>query len=144
MAFLKAHFGKLSHIDQLNRMLEGIRKPYLDVDAVPSFLTRASRTSDPQSSSSSWENITHLSNEQRDQFDLQARQILTRCANRVKELETVEKRKVMSFCSTHLVLTNNTTQSDSRRLLPNRHLRGSCLHGLLRQPYSPKPQLPIS
>ncbi|KZT42875.1 hypothetical protein SISSUDRAFT_979048 [Sistotremastrum suecicum HHB10207 ss-3] len=108
--YLAEAYIVLSHIDQLNRMLESIRKPYLDIDTVPSFLTHASRSPDPQSSSNPWENITHLSNEQRDQFDIQARQILSRCANRVKELETVEKLRQQT----------TTVKSPLARFLPAR------------------------
>ena len=36
--------------------------------------------------------IRHLTNEERDQIDLQARVILTRCSDRVKEMEIIEKR----------------------------------------------------
>jgi len=76
-------------------MLANIRVPYLNVDSRTSSLSRqASRNFDlnEASSSSSWANIRHLTNEERDQIDLQARVILTRCSDRVKEMEALEKR----------------------------------------------------
>ena len=40
-----------------------------------------------------WSASRHLTNEERDEIDLQARAILTRCADRVKEMEALEKRE---------------------------------------------------
>jgi syntaxin 18 len=74
-------------------MLEDIRKPYLNMDARHTSLRRsAPRALDFTAREDSWNNITHLTNEERDQIDLQARVILTRCAERVKEMEALEKR----------------------------------------------------
>ena len=90
-------------------MLANIRVPYLNVDSRTSPLSRqASRNIDlNESSSSSWVNIRHLTNEERDQIDLQACVILTRCSDRVKEMEALEKRMlvlfVMKFTSLDLV-----------------------------------------
>jgi syntaxin 18 len=39
-----------------------------------------------------WSEIRYLTNEERDQIDMQARVILSRCADRVKEMEAHEKR----------------------------------------------------
>ena len=75
-------------------MLANIRVPYLNTDSRTSSLSyQTSRNIDfNEPSSSSWANIRHLTNEERDQIDLQARVILTRCSDRVKEMETLEKR----------------------------------------------------
>lgn len=78
-------------------MLANIRAPYLNIDSRISPLSQQSRNIDlneasSSSSSSSWANIRHLTNEERDQIDLQARVILTRCSDRVKEMEALEKR----------------------------------------------------
>jgi syntaxin 18 len=80
-------------------MLASVRTAYLNVDArsVPhgrSGLGSASRTIDltGDGAQSSWSNVKYLTNEERDQIDLQARVILTRCADRVKEMEALEKR----------------------------------------------------
>ncbi len=85
---------QLTHITTLTRMLSTIRKPYLNLDSrrVP-FGRHTSRTLDfSGSDEQSWSSIRQLSNEERDQIDLQARLILSRCADRVKEMEVLEKR----------------------------------------------------
>ncbi|KAF8812350.1 hypothetical protein BYT27DRAFT_7132849 [Phlegmacium glaucopus] len=90
-------YNVLNHINTLSEMLANIRVPYLNLDSRTSSLSRqASRNIDfneSSSSSSSWANIRHLTNEERDQIDLQARVILTRCSDRVKEMEALEKRR---------------------------------------------------
>ncbi|KAJ7667929.1 snare protein syntaxin 18/UFE1 [Mycena polygramma] len=88
----------LNHISTLTRMLANIRRPYLNVDsrAVPAY-RQASRNLDLDGSDQSWTGIRHLSNQERDQIDLQARVILTRCADRVKEMEALEKRAEYFF-----------------------------------------------
>ncbi|ESK97657.1 snare protein syntaxin 18 ufe1 [Moniliophthora roreri MCA 2997] len=87
----------LTHISRLTRMLAFIRKPYLNVDS------RATTFTTPRildfSSAESWSNIKQLSNEERDEIDLQARVILSRCAERVKEMEALEKRRVELLAS---------------------------------------------
>ena len=90
---------QLNHINTLSGMLANIRVPYLNVDSRTSSLSlHTSRNIDfNEPSSSSWANIRHLTNEERDQIDLQARVILTRCSDRVKEMETLEKRVLTIF-----------------------------------------------
>lgn len=85
----------LNHINTLTRMLANIRRPYLNVDsrAVPTYRQPA-RNLDLDASDQSWNAIRHLSNQERDQIDLQARVILTRCADRVKAMEALEKRRI--------------------------------------------------
>jgi syntaxin 18 len=85
---------QLNHITTLTRMLANIRKPYLNVDSRNLPLSRqgSSRNIDLAGSDQSWSAIRSLTNEERDQIDLQARVILSRCADRVKEMETLEKR----------------------------------------------------
>jgi syntaxin 18 len=84
-------------------MLTNVRKPYLSVDSRNPPLSRhAARNIDLASSDQSWSDIRHLTNEERDQIDLQARVILTRCADRVREMEALEKRAEyfpMAFCA---------------------------------------------
>ena len=78
-------------------MLGNIRRPYLNIDSSSSPLVRqGSRNLDLNDSHQLWSDIKHLSNEERDQIDLQARLILTRCADRVKEMEALEKRAYSS------------------------------------------------
>jgi syntaxin 18 len=87
--------AQLNHIGTLTRMLSSIRKPYLSVDAhVVPLPRQGSHTIDLSDSSKSWSGIRHLTDEERDQVDLQARVILSRCADRVKEMEALEKRAV--------------------------------------------------
>lgn len=85
---------QLNHITTLTRMLSTIRKPYLNVDSRNTPLSRqgSSRNIDLAGADQAWAGIRHLTNEERDQIDLQARVILSRCADRVKEMETLEKR----------------------------------------------------
>ncbi|CAK5262731.1 unnamed protein product [Mycena citricolor] len=83
----------LDHITTLTRMLASIRRPYLNVDSRPAT-HQTPKTLDLESGESSWASIRSLSNQERDQIDLQTRVILTRCADRVKEMEALEKRRV--------------------------------------------------
>ncbi|KAF9240235.1 hypothetical protein BU15DRAFT_87714 [Melanogaster broomeanus] len=71
--YLEEAYTVLNHITTLTRMLANVRRPYLN----------------------SWSEIRYLSssNEERDQIDLQARVILTRCADRIKGMEALEKRR---------------------------------------------------
>ena len=74
-------------------MLASVRKAYLNHDTRSGPLLRpAARTIDLSGADSAWADIRHLTNEERDQIDLQAKVILTRCADRVKEMEALEKR----------------------------------------------------
>lgn len=75
-------------------MLATVRKPYLNFDSRNSPLSRqaSSRHIDLAGHDQSWTGIRYLSNEERDQIDLQARVILSRCSDRVKEMEILEKR----------------------------------------------------
>ncbi|KAF8165438.1 snare protein syntaxin 18/UFE1 [Crassisporium funariophilum] len=87
-------YNILNHLRTLTRMLANIRTPYLNLDSRSSPLARhGSRNIDLSESTSSWSDVRHLSNEERDQIDLQARVILTRCSDRVKEMEALEKRR---------------------------------------------------
>jgi syntaxin 18 len=87
--------GQLNAIGTLSTMLAQVRRPYLNVDArAPAYARTVARTLDlGEDSDPAWTNVKYLTNEERDQIDLQARVILTRCANRVKEMEALEKRK---------------------------------------------------
>ncbi|KAG6837550.1 hypothetical protein H0H93_007731 [Arthromyces matolae] len=92
--YMKEASTILSHIHALTRMLATIRKPYLNVDARNSqFSRQTSRTIDLNGGETSWAGLKHITNEERDQIDLQARVIITRCADKVKEMEAIEKRR---------------------------------------------------
>ena len=86
---------QLNHINTLSRMVACARKPYLNLDSRnPPFSRQPSRTIDLGSpDAQSWSNVKHLTNEERDQIDLQARVILSRCSERINEMEALEKRK---------------------------------------------------
>ncbi|KAF7331991.1 SNARE protein syntaxin 18/UFE1 [Mycena kentingensis (nom. inval.)] len=92
--FLAEAYVVLNHISTLTRMLANIRRPYLNVDSRAGPSRQPTRTLDFESADSSWASIRSLSNQERDQIDLQAKVILTRCADRVKELEALEKRRI--------------------------------------------------
>lgn len=100
----------LKHITNMTRMLAAIRRPYLNVDA---HARPSSGRALDLSAPDAWSGIKHLSNDERDQIDLQARVVLSKCADRVKEMEAVEKRRaeVVSHKATGVL-----------RLLPSRLL----------------------
>ncbi|KAF9263500.1 hypothetical protein L218DRAFT_1077046 [Marasmius fiardii PR-910] len=100
----------LKHITDLTRMLAAIRKPYLNVDSRHTPFRTTSRTLD-FSEPVAWADIKKLSNQERDEIDLQARLILSRCADRVKEMEALEKRRAE-------ILASKT--NPIKRLLPAR------------------------
>ena len=86
--------SQLNHISTLTRMLSSVRKAYLNVDARnPPMLRQANRTIDIAGGDQSWADIRNLTNEERDQIDLQARVILSRCKDRVAQLEELETRE---------------------------------------------------
>jgi syntaxin 18 len=74
-------------------MLASIRKPYLNVETREPLLSqRVTRNIDLDGGKDTWANIRYLTNEERDQIDIQARVIFSRCADRIKEMEALEKR----------------------------------------------------
>ena len=83
---------QLSHINDLSKMLKSVRRAYLDVSSESSSFGRQSpRNLDLGRTDHSWSSVRHLTNEERDQVDLQARLIISKCAERVKDMEMVEK-----------------------------------------------------
>lgn len=88
---------QLGHIKTLSGLLSSIRRAYLNVDSQPS--TSRASTSRPLdlSSSSSLSSLKSLTNEERDQIDLQARVILSQCADRVTKLERLENGELYSI-----------------------------------------------
>ncbi|KAF9247208.1 hypothetical protein BU15DRAFT_38716 [Melanogaster broomeanus] len=119
--YLEEAYTVLNHINTLTRMLANIRRPYLNMGSHPSPLARrGSRNMNLDDSQQSWSEIRHLSNEERDQIDLQARVILTRCADRVKGMEALEKRRAELAATSFNPLT---------RFLPTRFVHGdSTIH----------------
>ncbi|KDQ29237.1 hypothetical protein PLEOSDRAFT_26415 [Pleurotus ostreatus PC15] len=112
--YVKEGYVILGHINTLLRMLANVRKPYLNMDTRAMSLGRSSPRildlsgSEPDQLLSG---VRYLTNEERDQIDLQARVILTRCADRVKEMEALERRRVELVASRVNPLT---------KLLPSR------------------------
>ncbi|KAJ7507705.1 snare protein syntaxin 18/UFE1 [Mycena galericulata] len=113
----------LNHITTLTRMLANIRRPYLNIDS-RTVHRQPSRNIDLDGPDQSWAAIRHLSNQERDQIDLQARVILTRCADRVKEMEALEKRaeylSVDVFCSSGRIELVASKANPLARFLPAR------------------------
>ncbi|PIL37239.1 hypothetical protein GSI_00932 [Ganoderma sinense ZZ0214-1] len=104
--YVKEAYNVLNHISTLTRMLSSVRKAYLNVDARnPPLLRPTSRTIDIAGGDRSWGDIRNLTNEERDQIDLQARVILSRCKDRVAQLEELEKRRVEFAASQQNPLT---------------------------------------
>ncbi|EKM59349.1 uncharacterized protein PHACADRAFT_157701 [Phanerochaete carnosa HHB-10118-sp] len=93
--YITEGYNILNHINTLSRMLASVRKPYLNVDSRnPPLLRQGSRNIDLSGpDQQSWANIKHLTNEERDQIDLQARVIFSRCSDRIKEMEALERRR---------------------------------------------------
>ncbi|KIK65362.1 hypothetical protein GYMLUDRAFT_159087 [Collybiopsis luxurians FD-317 M1] len=83
----------LNHINTLTRMLSSIRKAYLNLDQRSGVSHHQEMRNIDLSGTEPWTNVRQLSNEERDQIDVQARVILTRCANRIKEMEALEKKR---------------------------------------------------
>ncbi|KAJ3511930.1 hypothetical protein NLJ89_g3820 [Agrocybe chaxingu] len=69
------------------------RKEESKVSLDKTYIAEAQHIANLNEGSSSWANVKYLSNEERDQIDLQARVILRRCSDRVKEMETIETRR---------------------------------------------------
>ncbi|KAI6110455.1 hypothetical protein EDD17DRAFT_1557879 [Pisolithus thermaeus] len=92
--YLREAYTILSHINTLARMLALIRKPYLSVDSHSSSLGwRGPQNLNFDDLEGTWSEIRYLTNEERDQIDLQSRVILARCADRIKAMEALEKRR---------------------------------------------------
>ncbi|KAL5508236.1 hypothetical protein ACEPAH_5855 [Sanghuangporus vaninii] len=105
-------YNILNHINSLDKMLSSIRRAYLAVDSSSSSILRQpARSLELDGSDQSWSSIRYLTNEERDQIDLQARIILSKCADRVKELEALDKKRAELASSDTNLLT---------RLLPAR------------------------
>lgn len=87
-------------------MLANIRRPYLDVHARRPPITRQDSASTSRSKEGDadptrgledmWKDVKYLSNEERDQIDLQVRMILAKCAQKVRDMEELEKREFTS------------------------------------------------
>ena len=73
-------------------MLAAVRRAYLDVHArIPPVTRQAGRALDT-TNVDAWADIKYFTNPERDQIDVQAQNILARCADRVHDMETLERR----------------------------------------------------
>lgn len=120
-------YEKLQHITSLTRMLVAVRRAYLDVHARPPPVTRQAVPAPDTSGIDAWADIKYFTNAERDQIDMQARSILARCADRVRDMEALEKREVPALPSLYPTLltlvagrTERVAQSSNPlyRLLP--------------------------
>ncbi|KAF5369997.1 hypothetical protein D9758_001140 [Tetrapyrgos nigripes] len=97
--FVKDAYTILDGTKKMSRMLGSIRRAYLNVDARSGPSRLQDTTPIDINELESWSNIRQLSNEQRDQIDLHARLFLSKCADRVKEMEALEKKRVELLAS---------------------------------------------
>ncbi|RUS25741.1 hypothetical protein BC938DRAFT_471726 [Jimgerdemannia flammicorona] len=89
--FMKEAYRIASHISSLKTFLLSIRRAYLNTARAARKNPAASnRPIDANNMLMSAEGITHLTDKERDEIDLQARMIITRCMDRIKELEAAE------------------------------------------------------
>jgi syntaxin 18 len=83
---------KLQQVVFLTRMLAAVRRAYLDVHArIPPVTRQVGRALDT-TNVDTWTDIKYFTNSERDQIDVQAQNILARCADCVHDMETLEKR----------------------------------------------------
>jgi len=91
---IKRLFQQFHHIRKLAQMLSSIRLAYLNLDGrvqPPSRLRPRNVDFTSESGEVPWSSLRYLTNEERDQIDLQTRMILAKCADKVKEMEILEK-----------------------------------------------------
>ena len=83
---------QLKHIQALTKVLAVIKRPYLNVEANDMVTARDSgAVVDLMADGITLGSLKRLSSQQRDQADLQAKMIITQCAERVRAMEQVEK-----------------------------------------------------
>jgi syntaxin 18 len=73
-------------------MLAAVRRAYLDVHArIPPVTRQVGRALDT-TNVDPWMDMKFFTNSERDQIDVQAQNILARCADHVHDMEMLEKR----------------------------------------------------
>ncbi|EJU06248.1 hypothetical protein DACRYDRAFT_44770 [Dacryopinax primogenitus] len=97
-AYLKEAYAILEHINTLDQMLASIRHAYLSVDSSHSHTRRGGFDA---SQKEGWGEVKRLTNQERDEIELQAKVILKRCAERVKHLEELEEKRASTQPSKH-------------------------------------------
>jgi syntaxin 18 len=83
---------KLQQVSSLTRMLAAVRRAYLDVHARLPPVTRQVVRALDTTGVDAWADIKYFTNAECDQIDVQAQKILARCADRVHDMETLQKR----------------------------------------------------
>jgi syntaxin 18 len=79
-------------------MLSDLRRPYLSFEDSDEAQTPGRTWFDV--SSSNWSQVNKLTDEERDQIDIRAKNIISMCATRVRNLESLEKSEYVHFiCS---------------------------------------------
>jgi len=107
---------KLKQVASLSRMLAAVRRAYLDVHArIPPVARQVGRALDT-SSVDTWTDIKYFTNAERDQIDVQAQNILARCADRVHDMETLEKRAPRPSSPTYLIALLNLSTDRAERV----------------------------
>ncbi len=92
---------KLQQVASLTRILAAVRRAYLDVHArIPPVTRQVVRALDT-TTVDTWADIKYFTNAERDQIDVQAQNILARCADRVHDMETLEKRALPLLSPIH-------------------------------------------
>ncbi|KAI9462536.1 hypothetical protein F5148DRAFT_1016206 [Russula earlei] len=92
--YMKEAYTILQHTTSLTRMLSTVRRAYLDVHARQPPVTRQAVRAFDTNSVDALADIKYFTNTERDQIDIQARKILARCAERVHDMETLEKQRI--------------------------------------------------
>ncbi|CAG7848448.1 SubName: Full=Related to syntaxin 18 {ECO:0000313/EMBL:CCA71220.1} [Serendipita indica DSM 11827] len=93
-AYMQDAYTILRHIQALSKVLAVIRRPYLNVEVNDMVSTRdASAVVDLMTDGASLGALKYLTSQQRDQVDLQAKMIISRCAERVRAMEQVEQNR---------------------------------------------------
>lgn len=106
---------KLRHIQALTRVLAVIKRPYLNVEVNELLsLKDASSVVDLMEDGAQLASLKHLTSQQRDQVDLQAKMIISRCAERVRAMEQVEKSKKHCFLAIPILYSSAISSERTR------------------------------
>ncbi|KAF8265332.1 hypothetical protein EI94DRAFT_1804568 [Lactarius quietus] len=99
-AYMREGYTILQHITSLTRMLAAVRRAYLDVHGRPPPATRQTVRAFDATGVDAWADIKFFTNAERDQIDMQARTILARCADHVRDMESLEKQRAERVAQT--------------------------------------------
>ncbi|CAO3612856.1 unnamed protein product [Cunninghamella blakesleeana] len=125
--FIKEAYRIYQHINSLNRFLLTIRRAYLNNTRKPRNLpTQPTHTNTKNHATLSNNslfsmfptNITHLTDNERDEIDFQAKLIIRKCMDRIKELEDAEVLRKNQMKTT----TANRFAQFLNQVIPNANL----------------------